>query len=300
MENFIGEISALAAAFCFGIAATAYTLAGRKIGVSVSMALSLVISLAFLLPIHFALLGEVFPFSAAPQRWLVLGLSSLAGFVVSALLLLRSFQYIGPRLTMLIGGASPIFAALMSWIFLGQALPAYVAAGIALVLAGVIGVVSESTSAPRNPAHQHYRIGMFTAIAAAATQGASFTLMSAGVVDGYHAMSASLIRTVAGIVMLWLFICARGGLGHRLKPLIAETRALNYLLLASVTGPVAGSTLVLLSLQYTSVGVSSTLTGTTPILMIPIAYNVFGERITARAALGTCVAVAGVALLFAG
>ena len=124
--------------------------------------------------------------------------------------------------------------------------------------------------------------------------------MSAGVSDGFHAMSAALIRTVVGIVILWLYIALRGGLRHRLRPIITEPRALLFLLLAGLSGPVIGATLVLLSLQFTSVGISSTLTATTPILLIPISFLVFNEKITTRAVIGTLVAIAGVAVLFAG
>lgn len=264
------------------------------------MALSLVVSLAFLLPIHFVARGEFFPLDAAFERWLILGSSSVVGFVVSALLLLRSFQYIGPRLTMLIGSTSPIFAAALSWFFLGQALPVYVAAGIALTLAGVIWVVSDNAGETLNEESADYQKGLLTAAAAAATQGASFTLMSAGVADGYHAISASLIRTVVGLAVLALLICLRGAWGRRLKPAVAEPRAAIYLIIASLAGPVFGTTFVLLSLQFTSVGVSSTLTATTPIVLIPIGYLVFGDKITYRAVIGTGIAIAGVAVLFAG
>jgi drug/metabolite transporter (DMT)-like permease len=264
------------------------------------MGLSLVVSLLFLLPIHYFARGELFPFGATFDRWLILGLSSIAGYVISALLLLRSFQRIGPRLTMLVGSTSPICAAVLSWIFLRQALPVYVAAGIALVLAGVIWVVSENAGASLVEENANYQEGLLTALAAAATQGASFTLMSAGVADGYHAISASLIRTVVGVAILALFICLRGSWGRRLKPVIAEPSVGIFLVLASLAGPVLGTTFVLLSLQFTSVGVSSTLTNTTPIVLIPIGYLVFGEKITYRAVVGTGVAIAGVAVLFAG
>lgn len=264
------------------------------------MALSLVISLIFLLPIHYLTRGEFFPFGATLDRWLILGMSSVAGYVVSALLLLRSFQFIGPRLTMLIGSTSPIFAALLSWFFLGQSLPVYVAGGITFVLAGVIWVVSENAGESLIEENADYRKGLLTAAGAAATQGASFTLMSAGVADGYHAISASLIRTVVGVVILALLICLRGSWGNRLKPAVTEPRVMIFLICASLAGPVLGTTFVLLSLQFTSVGVSSTLTATTPIVLIPIGYLVFGEKITFRAVIGTCLAIAGVAVLFAG
>ena len=299
MDNFIGELTALAAAFSFSLASSTYTLAGRKFGASLSMASSLVVSLAFLLPIHLAMYGELFPPASAPQRWLLLGLSSLVGFAISAPLLLRAFQTIGPRLTMLIASTSPIYAAFMAWLFLGEGLPPYTFVGIALVLGGVFLVVSAGVLGPFSVERATYRKGLATAFGAALAQGASFVLMAEGVAGGYPAMSASIIRTVVGIALLGAFIGLRGKLRSNLSLVAAEPRALAFLTLASLAGPVIGTTLLLVSLQFTSVGISSTLTSTTPIFLIPISFVIFGEAITARACFGTIVAVAGVALLFA-
>ena len=299
MENFIGEILALCAALVFGVASSAYTLAGRKFGASFSMALSLIISLFFYVPLHQVIHGEPVPLAATTDRWLILGLSSLAGFVISALFLLRSFQYIGPRLTMLIGSTSPIFAALMAWIFLGQQLPTFAVIGIAFVVGGVVWVVSERGARQFDGQHSDYGKGLSTAVAAAVSQGAGFVLMSEGVAGGFSPMSAGLIRTIVAIVLLWAFIALRGQLRQNLALTLASPRALAWLMLASVAGPVAGTILILISLQFTSVGVSSTLTNTTPIFLLPIAHLAFGERITARAVAGTFIAIAGVALLFA-
>lgn len=290
---------ALGAALSFSLASTTYTLAGRKFGASVSMALSLVFSLIFLLPLHQALYGELFPMAASGQRWLVLGASSLAGFVMSALFLLRAFQAIGPRLSMLIGATSPIFAAVLAWLLLGQSLPSYAVLGIALVLGGVITVVSSDVRHSIQSRHADYSKGLLMALAAAVLQGTSYVLMSEGVADDFPVMSASIMRTVFALVVLWVLIALRGKLRQNLRLIVDQPRALSLIALAAFTGPVLGATLVLASLQFTSVGISSTLTGTTPILMIPIGFVVFGEQITRRAIGGTCVAVAGVALLFA-
>ncbi len=290
---------ALGAALSFSLASTTYTLAGRKFGASVSMALSLVFSLIFLLPLHQALYGELFPMAASGQRWLVLGASSLAGFVMSALFLLRAFQAIGPRLSMLIGATSPIFAAVLAWLLLGQSLPSYAVLGIALVLGGVITVVSSDVRHSIQSRHADYSKGLLMALAAAVLQGTSYVLMSEGVADDFPVMSASIMRTVFALGVLWVLIALRGKLRQNLRLIVDQPRALSLIALAAFTGPVLGATLVLASLQFTSVGISSTLTGTTPILMIPIGFVVFGEQITRRAIGGTCVAVAGVALLFA-
>lgn len=299
MENFLGEIAALAAALSYSFASTSYTLAGRKFGASVSMALSLAMSLLFLLPMHLVAQGQLFPVAASLERWWLLGLSSLAGFVVSALLLLRAFQQIGPRLTMLIGSTSPIFATVMAWLVLGESMTPSAIFAIALVLGGVLWVVSEDAVGAVQARPADNRRGLLTAFGAAITMGASFTLMSQGMEGGYPALSASLIRTIVGLLLLMALIAIRGRARQNLRLISTEPRALALTALAALAGPVAGTTLVLLSLQYTTVGVSSTLTGTSPIFMIPLAYLVFGERASLRAITGTLVAVAGVALLFA-
>ncbi len=299
METYLGELSALGAAFCFALASTTFTLAGRKFGATVSMALSLQISLVFLLLMHHAMLGEPFPSSTSLERWTLLGASSLSGFVVSSVMLLRSFQYIGPRLAMLIGSITPIVAALLAWVFLGQGLSAIAVLGIVVVVAGIGWVVSDDARQDLQLKNANYSRGLALAVGSAIGQGASFALMSEGVAGGFHAMSAGLIRTLVGLVILWLLIMARGKMRENLRLIWAEPRALLVLTFASLVGPVIGTTLVLLSLQHTSVGISSTLTGTTPILLIPIGYAVFADKITRRAVIGTIVAIAGVALLFA-
>ena len=54
----------------------------------------------------------------------------------------------------------------------------------------------------------------------------------------------------------------------------------------------------LLAVQYTEIGVASTLMALPPIFMLPISYFVFKERFGWQAIAGTCLAMAGVALLF--
>lgn len=298
MENFLGELTALLAAICFSLATTAFTLAGRKFSATYSMALSLLISLIFLLLIHQVMLGEIFPLGASLDRWWLLGGSSLIGYVISSVMLLRAFQYIGPRLTMLIGSFTPVCGALLAWLVIGQALPPRSIAGISLVIVGIVWVISDGARYQVALGSADYRRGLLLAVGGAVGQGISYVLMSEGVKDGFHPMSAGVIRTLIGVVIFLIYMSGRGILMRDLRLILRERRALFILTIASLTGPVVGTTLVLLSLQYTSIGVSSTLTGTTPLLLIPISFLVFKETIGPRAVLGTLVAIAGVAVLF--
>ena len=262
------------------------------------MTVSMLLSFLFLLPFHLALVGEVFPSDASLDHWWLLGGSSLIGYVISSVMLLRAFQFIGPRLTMLIVSFTPVFGALLAWLLIGQALSLIAIAGIALVTFGIAWVVADGKTYQVNLSAADFRRGLALAVGGAFGQAVAYVMMSEGVSDGFHPMSAGLIRTLVGVGVLWFYMAARGQLLGDLRSIPRAWRALALLAVGSLTGPVIGTSLVLLSLQYISVGVSSTLSSTTPIILIPIGLVVFKERIGPRAIMGSLLAIAGIALLF--
>ena len=77
-----------------------------------------------------------------------------------------------------------------------------------------------------------------------------------------------------------------------------NNRAMRYVLIATIAGPVIGVWLALTSVQLAPLGVATTLQSLPPIFLIPIGYFVFKEKITRRAVLGTIVALIGSVLLF--
>ena len=67
--------------------------------------------------------------------------------------------------------------------------------------------------------------------------------------------------------------------------------------LGAVMGPFLGVSLLLLAVQSVPAGIAQALVSPVPVLIIPFAAILYKERITRRAILGACVAVAGVVLL---
>lgn len=298
MDNFIGELAALGAALAFSFTSTFFTLAGRKLGAISSLAWSLPLSCMILMGVHLVTIGEAFPTSATGERWFDLGMSSIIGFVISSLFLLRAFQYIGPRLTLLVTSLSPVLSAILAWIFLDQDLPTNAILGISLVITGIIWVVSEGGKGKVENVNPDYRRGLMFALAGAFGQAFAFIFMSRGVAGDFPAMSASVMRAFVGAITLWILLGVQGNLGHHISLLRTEIPSMKYIVVASIVGPVIGASLVLVSLQFASVGVSSTLVNTSPIMLIPIGYLIFKERITSRAIMGTVVAIVGIAILF--
>jgi drug/metabolite transporter (DMT)-like permease len=298
---FVGELAALAAAVSFGVTSVCYTFAGRTIDAVRSIAMSLPIAWGVLALVHRVALGEFFPGDVSPARWFFLGASGILAFVVSSSLMLNAYQWIGPRLTTLIAASTPVLSALLAWLFLGQTLPANAALGIAIVVSGIVWVVAErgGGGGTLRPARD-LRRGVAYASAGTAAQAAAFVFAAQGLAGGFAPLSATLVRITVGLGALWLFVAFR----RRLRSTVTVFRNSPALFLqlagAALSGPVLATLLVLIAFQSIPVGIATTLSHTTAIVLIPVGHFVFGEKITGRAILGTAVTIAGVALLFLG
>lgn len=299
MEAYIGEIAALLAAFSFSITSVCFTLAGRKISSIASMAFSMPISWVIISVLHLVTLGEFFPMSAPVERWLLLGASGLCAFVISSYFILSAYQYIGPRLTMLVASLAPIFGAILAWIFVGQTLPANSSIGIVLVIIGILWVVSEKNPVKKQgEVNVDLRRGLLYAFIGAVTQGMAFVFSSQGVAGGFPPLSGNLMRTTVSIIAVWIVLVKQNNISPTIAILRANPKTLAQVAGAAIAGPVIAASMLLLAFQHIPVGVASTLSHTTAIMLIPIGYFVFRERISPRAISGTVIAIAGIAVLF--
>ncbi len=68
--------------------------------------------------------------------------------------------------------------------------------------------------------------------------------------------------------------------------------------LGAVVGPFLGIWLSLVAVQNTRLGIASTLMALPPVLLIPLEFAAFRQRVSRRGIAGTVVALGGVALLF--
>lgn len=299
MESYVGEIAALLAAFSFSITSVCFTLAGRKIDAITSLAMSLPVSWLILIVIHQITLGEFFPTTATLDRWFYLSASGILAFVISSYFMLNAYQQIGPRLTMLIASFAPVLGAILAWLFLEQTLPSNSLIGITIVVFGIVWVVAERSQKKKTTAEIGSRQrGVIFACIGTLAQSTAFVFSSQGVADGFPPFSATLIRTTAGIVVLWGLIVMQGKMRSTVMLVKDDRKILTQLSIAATSGPVIAGTLLLLSLQFIPVGVSTTLSHTTAIILIPISYVVFKEKITLRAIVGTGIAIIGIAILF--
>jgi drug/metabolite transporter (DMT)-like permease len=225
--------------------------------------------------------------------------SGAVGVGAADLCFFRGLVLIGPRLGMLILSLGPFLAAGIAYFTpLRERLGAWAGVGIALSVAGVAWVVAERRGrhAWRGEPGGH-AAGLAWCAAGMALMQVSFVLQKLGLAGGtIHPFSVALVRVVAGAAVILPAVAAMGRL-RRTAAACLDRRAMAVILPGTLVGPVLGIWMAAVAVAGTETAVAVALIGTSPVLMIPIAYFGYRERPTARTLAGTVLAVAGVAVL---
>ncbi len=291
----IGELAALATAVLWTCSAVCWTSAGRHLGALAVSFLRLVIGAGMLMAYGYFHRGMAWPSDAGGRIWLVLGASGFLGFFVSDLLLFKAFLVIGPRLTLLMTSLTPPIAVLVSWLCRRGGLGLQAWLGMSITLAGVLWVVLEQRGGEHAYDRRQMRYGLFLAFVATAVQAVG-TVMAKDDIADYDPAALGLIRIVGALVGYFLLITVLGR--WRLTVAAARrTRPMLIILCGAVFGPFVGVTTHMLALQNCHVGVVTTILATIPVMILPFAVYLFGERVSMRAIGGALLALAGVAVL---
>lgn len=296
---FIGELAALATSIFFSIGPTFFTLAGRLVGSALVNRTRLVVALVYLLVTHWILYGTPLPLDANPDRWFWLGLSGVIGFVLGDAALFQAFIQIGTRLTMLIFATNPIVAAILAWVFLGESLTLTQIIGMLITLAGIGWVMLEQNNPEQEISQRKiYTSGIVLALLAAVGQAAGAVTAKIGLYGDFPALSGQIMRVSIGTVFIWIIALINGRAKSTLTTLKEQPKAIQHILIASFIGPYLGVFFSLVAIQNAEIGIASTLMSLQPVILIPISFYFFKEKITWRAVVGTVIALIGVAVIF--
>ena len=298
LQAYLGEIAALATAVCWAVTSLFFTIASKQVGSQLVNRVRLLLATLFLAITHLLWQGEALPLHAEPSRWGWLGVSAISGLVLGDAMLFQAFVLIGARLAMLLMTLVPVIGALLAWVFLGETLSLLEIAAIIVTMSSIAWVVSEqrnSNSVNGNP--RNYVIGVLYGIGGASGQALGLILSKRGMVGDFPALSASLMRLTTASVVIWLWALIQGQLRPTIEGL--RIRSARWAILGgTLVGPFVGMTLSLAAIQLAPVGIASTLMALAPVILLPLAYWIFKERITQRAIVGTVVAMVGVAMIF--
>lgn len=294
----IGELAALITSVLWASTSTFFTLGGRQVGSSVLNRTRIVFAIGWLLLAHLVLRLPL-PLDISPGRLLWLSLSGILGLALGDALLFQGFVLVGPRISMLVMTLVPVISTILAWVLFNEQLSGWQVVGILLTVGGVAWVVGDGNG-KRGIAldRRVFYTGVLFALGGAVGQALGLITARQGMQGDFPALSASLVRMLAGASVLWVAALLTRQVAATVHKLAEKHRALRYILAGSFVGPFLGVTFSLVAIQNTEVGVASTLMALPPVLLLPISYFVFGERYGWGSIAGTFVAICGVALLF--
>ncbi|AXC49894.1 DMT family transporter [Paracoccus suum] len=230
-----------------------------------------------------------------------LALSGLVGVFLGDTLLFFSLVRLGPRRAGALFALNAPMAALLGRVVLGETLPPQGWAGVALCAVGVAVAVlgrpgrsgTHSFEAVRGRVWIGVTFGLLAALGQAGGSLIARPVMAAGQVD---AMTASLIRVGIAVVCSSILVSLPI---RQFRPQARLTLRLGAQIAASgVLAMLIGMTLLLFALSGGKVGIVSTLSALSPVLILPVLWIVTGARPSATSWAGAAMATVGMALIF--
>lgn len=293
----IGEIAALITATCWSFGSILFTIGSTRLGSVVVNRIRLVFAFLLLVPTNFILTGQPIPISAPAESWFWLGLSGIVGFTLGDAMLFQAFVMLGTRITMLIMSLVPVISAFLAWILLGEKLSALEIAAIAIVVAGISSVIILKQTESQQTDKRHLFLGILLAFGGAMGQAGGLILSRKGMAGDISALSANVIRVGVAMITIWLATLFVGKAKYTINQL-ADRKGTWAAFGGSVMGPFLGVWMSLVAIKYAKIGVASAIMALPPILILPLVYFIFKEKVSIGAIIGTIIAVGGTILLF--
>jgi len=228
------------------------------------------------------------------QTIILLAVSGILGITFGDTLYFMTLIRLGSRLTLLLGSLIPVTTAVIAAIFLGESISLLSWFGVMLTISGVTYVLWERSDDVKMSKHwlQGIAIGLVFVLA----NSLSIIFSKLGVED-IPAMDATFMRQVWAILGFAFMGLVTGKMLTWVKPL-SNPKLVKPLLIAAFIGAFLGTWLSIFALKNTYVTVATVLNSTSPLFILPLAVWVLKERVSVRAVVGACIALAGIALYF--
>lgn len=239
-------------------------------------------------------LGETQTLLRAPGAELAfLAVSGLVGLTLGDTALFAAVSRIGVHRTLLLQTLAPVFAAIFAAVWRGERPTGTEVAGTVLILAGVALVVAPRRGDAEDSGWD--LPGIALSVLAALGQGAGVVLAKSGM-ESIPPVPASFFRlavAAAGLVVLSLALRRLG----RIVPLLRAPASLSRVVPATFLGTYIALFLMMAGVALAPAGVAAVLLATSPVFSLVFESVADRKPIAPRAALGTALAVAGVAVL---
>ena len=219
--------------------------------------------------------------------------SSAAGIMFASLTFVATIQMTGPRISALLFTTAAPFALALGYVFRGETVNPTQGAGVALIVAGialaVLGPRGDEGERPPKPLWLGIALGLMTALG----QATGSLLARPAMLAGADPIAAIAVRTGVAVAF-FVVLLAIPAFRPAARP---EPLAIRRIGWAAVAGMVIGMSLLMAALARGDVGIVTTLSSTTPILILPMVWLVHGRLPGPMAWIGAVLAVFGTALI---
>ncbi len=291
-----GELAAIFTAFCWAFNSLSFSLAGKIVSSKTVNHIRLWIAFLSMGLINLFMFKSFFPLSAGIKPIFFLGLSGLIGFALGDAALFESLVLLGPRLSMTIMATNPIIGAILSFIFLKEILKPLHILAILVTISSVMFVVSEKHD-NENFDKKKRPIGVLLAFIGSFCQASGMLLSKIGLSNNLSIISGNMIRVTSGLLAIVIISIIKREFSEDFKKL-KNINGTIFIILGAILGPVIGVMLALYAISNTKIGVATTLTSISPILLIPLSALIYKEKITLRMISGTILTIIGASALF--
>lgn len=292
----LGELAALTTALCWNISGISFERAGKKVGSLPVNYIRLILGFLFVSLYSLVKRGLFLPMDATIHNWIWLSISGLIGFTLGDLFLFQAYVEVGTRISMLIMASSPPLTALLGFIFLKETLDLKSLIGMLITISGIAIVILGREEGEKKLKFNHSKKGLIYAFLGSFGQALGLIVSKIGMKD-YNALASTQIRIIAGFIGFTILLVILKKFKD-VKIAIEDKKAMKDITIGALFGPFIGVTLSLISLQYTTAGISSTITSITPVTIIPFSVLLLKEKIKGKEILGAILSVIGVAILF--
>jgi drug/metabolite transporter (DMT)-like permease len=221
--------------------------------------------------------------------------SSASGIMVGSLTYIATIQYTGPRISALLFTTASPFALVLGFGFRGETVSPIQAAGVGLIVAGialaVMGPRGDEGARTPKPLGIGIGLGLVTSFA----QALGSLLARPAMLAGADPVAAMVVRSGTGALFFFALL-ALPAFRPAALPSRTEIRLIG---MAALSGMVVGMSFLMAALARGDVGIVTTLSSTTPILILPMVWAVYRRIPGPQAWVGAAMAVLGTALISA-
>jgi len=225
--------------------------------------------------------------------WVVLALwaSIIIAMAFGDTLFFASMDHLGVTRALTLSMANPLLTTLIGIGLMGEAVSLPRAAGILLVVGGLLLIVTGKGETEAEHRRATRRGARLVFLAAGAWALSAVILKPA--LQAVSVVAAAAVRIPMGGFVLWLTPWTRGSV----RAVTTSTRAERIRLIAICLLSAVGSLFFTTGIKYGGVAIGNLLSSTSPLFTLPFEVWVFGQRPSRQTILGALLTVAGIGLM---